>query len=44
MSLPESAHFLNVHFMNFMQASTWLLLWGWYAEDVACSILSNLKN
>ena len=44
MSLPESVHFLNVCFMNFMQASTWLLLWWWYAEDVACSILTNLQN
>ena len=43
MSLPVSAHFLNMWFMNFMQASTWPLLW-WYAEDVASSILSNLQN
>ena len=41
MSLPESTHFLNMHLI---QASTWLLLWWWYADDVACSILTDLQN
>ena len=44
MSLPESAHFLNVHFMDFIQASTCPLLWWWYADDIACSTLIALQN
>ena len=44
MSLPESAHFLNVHFINLIQASTCLSLWWWYANDTACSTLIVLQN
>ena len=42
--LPDSAHFLNVHFINLMQASTCPLLWWWYADDTACSTLIDLQN
>ena len=44
MSLPKSVHFLNVHFMNLMQALTCLLLWWWYTDDTACYTLIVLQN
>ena len=44
MSLAKLGHFLNVHFMNLVQASTCLLLWWWYANDNACSMLNVLQN
>ena len=44
MSLPELEHFLNVHFINLIQASTCPLLWWWYANDTTCSTLIVLQN
>ena len=44
MSSPESAQFFNVCLMNMMQALTCPLLWWWYADDTACSMLSLLQN
>ena len=44
MSLPDSAYFLNVCFINVIQASTCLLLWWWYANDIACFTLTALQN
>ena len=44
MSLPDLAHFLNVHFIHFIQASTCPLLWWWYTNNVACSTLIALQN
>ena len=44
LSLPDSAHFLNLHFINLMQASTCPLLWWWYADDIGCSMLIDLQN
>ena len=44
MSPLESAHFFNVHLMNLMQASTYPLLWWWYADDTASLMLSLLQN
>ena len=42
MSLPDSVHYLNVHFMNLIQDSTCLLLW--YANNTAWSTLMALQN
>ena len=44
MSLPDSAHFLNVCCINLIHASTCPLLWWWYANDTACSTLIVLQN
>ena len=44
MSLPKLAHFLNVHFMNLIQASTCPLLWWWNTNVTACSMLIVLQN
>ena len=44
LSLPDLVHFLNVCFMNLMQALTCPLLWWWYATDAACSTLIDLQK
>ena len=44
LSLPESVHFFNVYFMNFIQALTCPLLCWWYTDDIACSNLTDLQN
>ena len=42
--LPDLAHFLDIGFINLMQASTCPLLWWWYANDIVCSMLIDLQK
>ena len=44
MSSPESAHLLNVCFINLIHASTCPLLWWWYTNGIACFTLMVLQN
>ena len=44
MFLPDPADFLNVHFINLIQASTCLLPLWWYTDGIACSMLIALPN
>ena len=44
MSFLELTHFIIVHFINLMHASTCPLLWLWYEDDTTCSIFRFLQK
>ena len=44
MSLLDSGHFLSVHLINLIKASTCRLLWRWYTDNITCSMLIALQN